>query len=272
MFLSLSIVLLAGLLFNNSPLAPQTTSVKGIETEVTPSDILLVSRVIDGDTVELSNGEKVRLIGINTPEKDQPYYAEARKKLEELILKKEIRVETDVVGKDMYGRTLGYLYTGDSFINQKMIESGYALLDTVPPNVKHVDNLATAQDKAKKDCTGIWEGLCNPTASSCVQISEINKDGKQKNNEWIELINTCKTSQDISGYLIKDTSASNSYEFNTASMSAMATLRVFSGCGVDTRTSFYWKCPEQQNFIWNNDTDRAYLFDNNGKMISEMGY
>lgn len=272
MFLALSIVLLVSLLFNNSPFAPEAKSVQGVQTEISPADSLRVTRVIDGDTVELSNGDKVRLIGINTPEKDQPFFRQAQEVLEKLVLEKEVRVETDVSKTDTYGRTLGYLYIGDSFVNQQMIESGYAVVSTVPPNVLHVDALIASADKAKKNCSGMWEGLCNPTTSSCVQISEINKDGKEKNDEWIELINTCGNSQSISGYLIKDSSASNSYLFDTASISAKASLRLFSGCGVNTQRNYYWKCPEAHNFIWNNDTDRAYLFDNSGKLISEMGY
>lgn len=271
--LALSLVLLVSLLFNNSPFAPEYKEVQGVQTESTASaDLLKVQKVIDGDTVELSNGEKVRLIGINTPEKGQPYFKEAKDALEKLILEREVRLELDIAAKDMYGRTLGYLYVDNEFINQDMIESGYAVVDTVPPNVRYADELVSALDKAKSDCSGMWNGLCTPTESSCIQISKINKDGKAKNEEWVELINTCRTPQDISGYLIKDNSASNSFEFESASMSAKATLKVYSGCGNNSRTSFYWKCPESQNFIWNNDSDRAYLFDNSGKLISEVGY
>ncbi len=271
--LALSIVMLVSLVFNNSPYAPEYKKVQGVQTESTASaDTLKVLKVVDGDTVELSNGEKIRLIGINTPEKGQPYFKDAKDTLEMLILEKEVRLELDVSQKDMYGRTLGYLFIGDQFINQNMIESGYAMVDTVPPNVLYADTLVASLDRAKNECKGMWDGLCNPTASSCVQISKINKEGKTKNEEWIEFINTCVTSQDISGYLIKDASASNSFEFNVASISAKGTLRLHSGCGNNSRTSYYWKCPEPQNFIWNNSSDRAYLFDNSGKLISELGY
>ncbi len=271
-FLALSIVLLTGLVFNNSPYAPDTQSVQGVAVNDASSSAFLVTNVADGDTLELSSGQKVRLIGINTPEKNQPYFEEAKKSLEDLVLGKEVRVEKDVSEADSYGRILGYLYIGDIFVNQKMVEDGLAVVSTVPPDVAHVEEFLQAVEVAKQKCVGIWEGLCSPTASSCVQISKINPYGKEKNDEWIEFTNTCSTPQDISKFLVKDNSASNFYKFDAASVSAKTTVRLHSGCGVNTQKDYYWKCPEQHSFIWNNDTDRAYLFDSTGKLISEMGY
>lgn len=271
-FLALSIVLLTGLVFKNSPYAPDTQSVQGVATNEASTSALTVIRVTDGDTLELSSGEKVRLIGINTPEKNQPYFEEAKKALENLVLSKEVMIKKDVSEVDSYGRILGYVYRGDVFVNQKMIEDGFAVVSTVPPDVAHVEVFLKAADVAKQKCAGIWEGLCSPTSSSCVQISKLNPLGALKNDEWIELINTCSTSQNLTSYLIKDNSASNFYKFDTASVSAKATVRLHSGCGTNTQKNYYWKCPEQHNFIWNNDSDRAYLFDSTGKLISEMGY
>ncbi|MBP7832664.1 MAG: thermonuclease family protein [Candidatus Levybacteria bacterium] len=271
-FLALSIVLLTGLVFKNSPYAPDLQSVQGVATNEASASALTVTRVTDGDTLELSSGEKVRLIGMNTPEKNQPYFEDAKKALEDMVLNKEIRVETDISETDMYGRVLGYVFVGDVFVNQKMVENGYAVVSTTPPDVKYVEAFVKAIDTAKKNCVGMWEGICSPTESSCIQISKINPIGSLKNDEWIELVNTCSTSQNLANFLIKDNSASNFYKFDTASVSAKASVRIHSGCGINTQKNYYWKCPEQHNFIWNNDSDRAYLFDSAGKLISETGY
>lgn len=72
-----------------------------------------VTRVIDGDTVVLSNGIHVRLIGIDTPEKNACFANEATKLTENLLLNKKITLKTDVDALDQFGRTLGYLITED---------------------------------------------------------------------------------------------------------------------------------------------------------------
>lgn len=86
----------------------------------------LVVRVIDGDTFELYNGEIVRLICIDSPEKGKEGYDEAKNYLSFLILNKEVRLEKDVNDKDIYGRLLRYVYVDDIFVNKEMVEKNYA--------------------------------------------------------------------------------------------------------------------------------------------------
>ena len=92
-----------------------------------------VSRIIDGDTIELMNGERVRLIGINAPEKAQPYTVEATTKLSQLIGYNSITLEKDVSDKDQYNRLLRYVYVGSTFVNLEMVKQGYAIAYPYPP-------------------------------------------------------------------------------------------------------------------------------------------
>jgi len=85
-----------------------------------------VTRIIDGDTFEISTGEKVRLICIDTPELGEAGGEEAKAYLESLILNKLIRLEKDVSETDAYGRLLRYAYIDDRFINKELVEEGYA--------------------------------------------------------------------------------------------------------------------------------------------------
>jgi|GEM_PF-927493 len=89
-------------------------------------DYARVTRVIDGDTFELSNGEKVRMICIDTPEQGEEGYEEAKAYLESLVLNKIVRLEKDVSEKDKYNRLLRYVYTEDLFVNKELVEEGYA--------------------------------------------------------------------------------------------------------------------------------------------------
>lgn len=233
-----------------------------------------VKDIIDGDTFTLENGEKVRLIGINAPESGQPYYNEAKLHLLNVLSSKTVKLITDTQVQDQYGRILAYVYSDqDLDVNLDMVKNGFAVSETIPPNVSREDTFLQAQMEARNNCVGIWEGLCAQNAL-CIQISEINplsKDGS-KNGEWIEFSNTCTSDIRLDGYLLKDNSATNSYVFGNVMLNSKKTLRLYTGCGVSSDNSLYWACPEQNNFIWNDTGDRAYLYNNDGKLVSELGY
>ncbi|MBI5065516.1 thermonuclease family protein [Candidatus Woesearchaeota archaeon] len=103
----------------------------------------LVTRVIDGDTLVLESGEKVRLVCINTPEKDQPGYEEAKQFLNKLTLNKEVRLEKDITNKDKYGRLLRYIYVGDTFVNREIVQQGYGKIFRYEPDIKRCGEIET---------------------------------------------------------------------------------------------------------------------------------
>lgn len=115
-----------------------------------------VSHIVDGDTCDLSTGERVRLIGIDTPERGKLFYKEASQHLSELILDKDIILVKDVSETDRYGRLLRHAYVGDVWINKKMIDDGYARLVTYPPDVAHVEEFQEAELQARMKQRGIW--------------------------------------------------------------------------------------------------------------------
>ncbi len=116
-----------------------------------------VRYVIDGDTVVLDSGVHVRLIGIDTPEKDRPYYSEAKEFNRKLVEGKPARLDYDIEKTDRYGRTLAYLYLEDgTFVNAEMIRSGYANLYTFPPNLKHTEEFLALQREARQAGRGLW--------------------------------------------------------------------------------------------------------------------
>lgn len=84
-----------------------------------------VARVIDGDTIEMASGERVRLMGIDTPEKRRTGYQEAKDYLIHRLLGKEVKLDR-IKKREKYGRTLAYVYLDGKNINQEMIDKGYA--------------------------------------------------------------------------------------------------------------------------------------------------
>ena len=114
--------------------------------------------VIDGDTVRLSNGDRVRYIGIDTPEIGEPYYEEARSANRRLIEGEKISLEADTTNEDDFGRLLRYVYADGTFVNAELARQGYALVyrrDRFEDN-KYYDDLRKAADEAAANGRGIW--------------------------------------------------------------------------------------------------------------------
>ncbi|MCW8141608.1 MAG: thermonuclease family protein, partial [Planctomycetota bacterium] len=110
----------------------------------------------DGDTLELADGRRVRLVGINTPEKDEPLYAEATAALKELVDGQQVTLEYDQERTDQYKRTLAYVFKGELFANGEVVRRGLAYCYTWEPNTRHKDALITYQREARAARLGLW--------------------------------------------------------------------------------------------------------------------
>ncbi len=119
-----------------------------------------VTRVIDGDSIVLDDGSKVRYIGIDTPEKGEPFSSEATRNNEELVEGKTVRLVTGKDPKDQYGRILAYVYVeahGDEvLVNKAQIRDGFATYYEVSPNISRREELLHAQVEARDDHRGMW--------------------------------------------------------------------------------------------------------------------
>src|SRR4051812_24652704 len=104
-----------------------------------PGTSCVVKRISDGDTFRCADGRRVRLIGIDSPETEQEPYGEAARQalVQRIPLRSVVRLETDVAPLDRYGRVLAYVWAGPKLINETMVRDGWALLYTVPPNVRY---------------------------------------------------------------------------------------------------------------------------------------
>src|SRR3989339_1317290 len=98
------------------------------------SEEALIVDVIDGDTVETSDGVRIRLLGVNTPEINEDYYQEAKDEMKKLVLNRTVLLVKDVQDKDKYDRDLRYAYVDGMFVNAYMVEHGYAKTLSIEPN------------------------------------------------------------------------------------------------------------------------------------------
>lgn len=118
----------------------------------------MVLRVADGDTFTCRDGRRVRLIGIDSPEREQPPFgSKAQQALRQMLpTGTAVRLEHDVVPTDQYGRLLAYVWLGSTLVNEAMVRGGWAVLYTVPPNVKYAERLGRAQNEARTGRAGLW--------------------------------------------------------------------------------------------------------------------
>jgi micrococcal nuclease len=124
-----------------------------------------VVRVVDGDTIHVRIGErveKVRYIGVNTPEVHHPTRGaepggrEAAAVNRSLVEGKRVRLELDVQERDRYGRLLAYVWVGDLMVNAELLRRGYAQVMTVPPNVRYQGLFLQLQRDAREAGRGLW--------------------------------------------------------------------------------------------------------------------
>jgi len=137
---------------------------------------VFVRKVVDGDSLELASGQRVRLIGIDAPESSENPKAqrdslrsgqalqaivslgqESKRFVKNLIEGKKVRLEVDAQQHDKYGRLLAYLFLDDMFINAEIVRQGYASLMTIPPNVKYNKELIRSFEEARSFQRGLWE-------------------------------------------------------------------------------------------------------------------
>jgi micrococcal nuclease len=132
--------------------------------------------IVDGDTLdvtftETSKRDRIRLIGIDTPESNRPntpiecFSKKARSALEQLVpVGTAVRVDHDVEARDRYDRFLGYIYRAQDglFVNLEMARVGMAVPLTFPPNVAHTDEFVAAGDAARSAGVGLWSSCVGP--------------------------------------------------------------------------------------------------------------
>jgi endonuclease YncB( thermonuclease family) len=144
------------------------------------SAINTVTRVIDGDTIEVNvqgKTERIRLIGVDTPESTQqvePFGKEANAFTHRILQGKEVRLEFDVQERDRFGRLLAYVWFGNTMFNEMLLREGFAQVATFPPNVKYVERFTRAQQEARDARRGLWRQATVSTPSSVQSRVNIN--------------------------------------------------------------------------------------------------
>jgi micrococcal nuclease len=127
-----------------------------IDSSAHALEFVNVTEVIDGDTIVISSGERVRLIGVDTPEVGELYYSEAKQYMVHRVLGKVVGLEKDVSETDNYGRLLRYVWVGDEMVNKELVLSGLAFSKAYRPDTHYQDIFDSAEVMAKENGVGLW--------------------------------------------------------------------------------------------------------------------
>jgi micrococcal nuclease len=165
----------------------------------------LVTRIVDGDTVELSDGRKVRLIGMDTPETKHPskgkecFGSEASLRTAQLLENKAVWLEQDVSETDRYGRLLRYIWRDGQMINHQLVVEGYAFTRSFPPDIAHQDLFAEAEKIARENNQGLWSQCpLNDTNAINKTIQDIDTSIAKSASDGVENSGDCKIKGNIS--------------------------------------------------------------------------
>jgi len=169
-----------------------------------------VVAVQDGDTFQIHSGRFIRLIGVDSPEKNDDYYEDAKKALSEMIMGNEVLIEAGLDDTDNFGRMLGYVFVNNKFVNLDMIKNGWASATPVKPNTACARLFKDSEDDAKIDRMGMWV-----VPAKRVVINEIAwaGTGASPYDEWIELYNAEGEDVDLSGWRLESDDLSPAIEF-----------------------------------------------------------
>ena len=204
---------------------------------------VVISRVIDGDTLELSDGRRIRLLNINAPEKNFP---NSKLSTDYLRQFENSSIEIEIVGTDKYERTLARLYV-PYYLNLELIKQGFASKFLVEDS--ETAEFANAEAQAIESSKGIWK---KSPYFGCFEskIDEI--------NEKVIIINDCNKIN-ITSWMLKD----ESRQYIKFGNLEIGTITLHTHEGKNNATDIFWN---SKTNIWNNDRDTLYLFDKDGNI------
>jgi micrococcal nuclease len=145
-------------LFNKTKTSASQDETKNILLPEPKSGVYKVIRVLDGDTIVISTGEKVRYLGVDAPEVNVRWGPEAKEFNEEKVLDKKVWIELDRTKLDKYGRILAYVWIDGEMVNELLLEEGYGKINLIKGDakLKYLDRLEKAETWAHEHHHGVW--------------------------------------------------------------------------------------------------------------------
>ena len=235
-----------------------------------PGEQALVTRVIDGDTLELANRERVRLLGMDTPERGQFLYQEAKVWLKGRIEGHQVILERNGEDRDKYGRLLRYVWFEGRLLNLELVKLGLASVYMMGPEDRYYEDFIRAETAAREAGLGIWQYT---PSLFCIGIHHFRynapgNDNANLNEEFVTLRNKCAYPVNMTGWVLSD-AANNTHTFPEFILANKTAVTLHTGPGQDNSTDLYWG---RTRAVWNNQGDTLLMRDNNGRLLLNYSY
>lgn len=227
-----------------------------------------VARVIDGDTIQLEDGRKVRYAGVNAPEEGEPYHRESTQANNLLVGNKTVQLEFGRSKTDKHGRLLAYVYLGRTFVQAELVKQGWALVTRTQPLPRYREILAKHQEEAKAAGRGIW---AKGEYRGKLVVTEVHpRESRQKspNEEYVVFKNVGNAPLDVTGWSISD-EANQSYLVPRFAVGAGKTFTLHTGSGKNTDSKLYWG---RRKTVWNKGGDTVIVKDATGHFVVSHMY
>lgn len=228
------------------------------------AEVVRVAAALDGDTLLLGDGRKVRYVGINAPERGQPFHTQALALNRALTAGRAARLEFDLERQDRYGRLLAYVHVGEEMVNARLLREGLAHVYLFPPNLRHAEAFLRLQAEARAKGVGIWTAVRGPLKIVTLRLG---LDGE----EYVRVANVASGPVDVAGYRISDR-AGRTYIFPSLVLLPGRALTLVSGVGPDRLDPdgpirLHWGADRP---IWDNAGDTAFLRAPDGELIDRF--
>ena len=221
-----------------------------------------VGRVIDGDTIKIENGTSLRMLGINTPEKGEKYYNEAKEFLKKSVSNKTIELEFGKDKYDRYKRILAYIFIRRENINLELVKNGFANFYFPSGKDIHYNEFK----KAWEECITTNKNLCEKSHDKCAICIELKEFDYR--NDRVVFYNRCSFDCDLTGWKIKDEGRKN-FIFDKFILDSNNNVEIKVGDNKNTKTTLYWT---GEKYIWTNSGDTLFLRDKNNKLVLWESY
>lgn len=236
---------------------------------VSADETVKIAKVIDGDTIQLADGRKARLRGINTPEKREPYYYKAKRFLESLVLDREIRLEFERDREDGYGRLLVYVHAGRHLVNDRLIGEGLAHVMLIGEKGKYDASFLASQAEARKRQKGIWSVW---RRGKNLKITSVHPWNPEAENAYLRVASLAERPLQLAGYNLGNESGEQ-FVFPARLLPPGRTVVVTSRKPSDDRGDggqmvLHW--PQARKLEEKEDT--VFLRDPSGNLVDQFHY
>ncbi len=233
-----------------------------------------VDSVYDGDTFTLTNGDRVRVMWVNTPELRplEDFGLEAKDYTYRFVFGRRVELSYGDVTRDGYGRLLGGVTVDGRHLAEGLLEEGFGHLFLIPPIGDHTptEALIAAQYRAHAANKGIWstERYSGELHITSFHANAPGNDMENVNGESVRICNITNAPLNTHGYWVSDADG-HSFPLPSVEVPPGHTLKLYSGVGEDqfdpsAQMKIYLG---SERPIWNNDYDRVTIYDPYGRVV-----